>query len=82
MPFGQARHRGALGKAQNGSESVDEVFAVLSDPGFEFTSQPHRIAYFAAFLNRIGALKSKVGDWKELFWKTAYHQQGPLIETA
>ena len=59
-------------KAQNASESVDELFALLSDPGFEFTSQPHRIAYFAAFLNRIDTLKSKVGDWKELF----YNQQG------
>jgi len=63
-------------KAQNASESVDELFALLSDPGFEFTSQPHRIAYFAAFLNRIGSMKSKVGDWKELFWETAYNKQG------
>ena len=63
-------------KAQNASESVDELFALLSDPGFEFTSQPHRIAYFAAFLNRIGTMKSGVGDWKELFWETAYDQQG------
>ena len=63
-------------KAQNASESVDELVHLLSDPGFEFTSQPHRIAYFAAFLNRIGSLKTKVGDWKELFWETAYNQQG------
>jgi NitT/TauT family transport system substrate-binding protein len=63
-------------KAQNASESVDELFALLSDPGFEFTSQSHRIATFAAFLNRIGTMKSKVGDWKELFWETAYDQQG------
>jgi NitT/TauT family transport system substrate-binding protein len=63
-------------KAQNASESVDELFALLSDPGFEFTSQPHRIATFAAFLNRIGSMKSKVGDWKDLFWETAYDQQG------
>jgi NitT/TauT family transport system substrate-binding protein len=63
-------------KAQNASESVDDLVALLSDPGFEFTSQPHRIAYFAAFLNRIGSLKSKVTDWKELFWETAYDQKG------
>jgi hypothetical protein len=50
--------------------------AQLNDPGFEFTSQPHRIAYFAAFLNRIGSMKAKVGDWKELFWETAHQQQG------
>jgi NitT/TauT family transport system substrate-binding protein len=63
-------------KAQNASESVDELVALLSDPGFEFTSQPHRIVYFAAFLNRIGTIKSKVGDWKDPFWETAYNQQG------
>jgi hypothetical protein len=28
------------------------------------------------FLNRIGTMKSKVGDWKDLFWETAYNQQG------
>ena len=62
--------------AQKASESVDELEAQLNDPGFEFTSQPHRIAFFAAFLNRIGTLKAKLGDWKDLFWETAYHQQG------
>src|ERR1700744_1955209 len=54
-------------KAQNASETVDELLDLLSDPGFEFTSQPHRIAYFAAFLKRIGTMKSKVDDWRELF---------------
>jgi NitT/TauT family transport system substrate-binding protein len=63
-------------KAQAAPESIDELVALLGDPGFEFTSQPHRIAYFAAFLNRIGSMKSKVGDWKELFWETAYNQTG------
>ncbi len=63
-------------KAQNASENVDDLVALLSDPGFEFTSQPHRIAYFAAFLNRIGSMKAKVSDWKELFWETAYNQKG------
>jgi NitT/TauT family transport system substrate-binding protein len=63
-------------KAQAASESVDDLVALLDDPGFEFTSQPHRIAYFAAFLNRIGTMKAKVSDWKDLFWETAYKQQG------
>ncbi len=63
-------------KAQNASESIDELLALLDDPGFEFTSQPHRIATFAAFLKRIGSMKSDVRDWKQLFWETAYDQQG------
>jgi len=62
--------------AQKASESVEELVAQLNDPGFEFTAQPHRIAFFAAFLNRIGSMKAKLGDWKELFWETAHKQPG------
>ena len=62
--------------AQKASESVDDLVTLLDDPGFEFTSQPHRIAFFAAFLNRIGSMKTKLSDWKELFWETAHNQQG------
>ena len=62
--------------AQKASDNLDELVALLDDPGFEFTSTPHRIAYFAAFLNRIGTLKPKLADWKDLFWETAYNQKG------
>jgi NitT/TauT family transport system substrate-binding protein len=57
-------------------DAVDDLVAQLDDPGFEFTSRPQRIAHFTAFLNRIGTMKAKVGDWKELFWETAHQQQG------
>lgn len=57
-------------------DNIDDLVAQLNDPGFEFTSRPQRIAHFTAFLNRIGTMKAKVGDWKELFWETAHHQPG------
>jgi NitT/TauT family transport system substrate-binding protein len=63
-------------EAQKAPDNIDDLVAQLNDPGFEFTAQPHRIAFFATFLNRIGTMKAKVGDWKELFWETAYNQQG------
>ena len=63
-------------QAQKAPESIDEIVHLLDDPGFEFTPQPHRIAYFTAFLNRIGSMKTVLGDWKELFWETAYDQKG------
>jgi len=62
--------------ANHAPENIDELVHLLNDPGFEFTSTPHRIAYFAAFLNRIGTMKEKLTDWKELFWETAYNQKG------
>jgi NitT/TauT family transport system substrate-binding protein len=63
-------------QAQNAPDTVESLVHLLDDPGFEFTSQPHRIAYFTAFLNRIGSLKTVLGDWKDLFWETAYDQKG------
>ena len=63
-------------EAQKAPDNIDDLVAQLNDPGFEFTSRPQRIAHFTAFLNRIGTMKTKVGDWKELFWETAHNQQG------
>jgi NitT/TauT family transport system substrate-binding protein len=61
---------------QKAPENIDDLVIQLNDPGFEFTARPQRIAHFTAFLNRIGTMKAKVGDWKELFWETAHHRQG------
>jgi NitT/TauT family transport system substrate-binding protein len=63
-------------QAQNAPESVDALVHLLDDPGFEFTGQPHRIVYFASFLNRIGTMSARLADWKEAFWETAYDQTG------
>jgi NitT/TauT family transport system substrate-binding protein len=57
-------------------DKLEDLVAQLDDPGFEFTAEPKRIAHFAAFLNRIGYMKAKVGDWKDLFWETAHHLKG------
>jgi hypothetical protein len=63
---------------QKAPEATDDLVAQLNDPGFEFTSRPQRIAHFTAFLNRVGTLKTKVGGWKELFWRP--HITKPAIE--
>jgi NitT/TauT family transport system substrate-binding protein len=57
-------------------DKLEDLVAQLDDPGFEFTTRPQRIGHFTAFLNRIGTMKAKVSDWKELFWETAHHQEG------
>lgn len=61
--------------AQKAPESVDELVRLLDDPGFEFTAQPKRIILFSNFLERVGQIKAKPGDWKDVFWETAYNQQ-------
>jgi len=42
-------------------ESSEELLAQLNDAGLEFTSRS-RMAHFKSFLNRIGTLKTKVGN--------------------
>lgn len=56
-------------QAQNAPDSVESLVHLLDDPGFEFTSQPHRISDFTAFLNRIGSIKTVINDWRDLFWE-------------
>jgi NitT/TauT family transport system substrate-binding protein len=63
-------------QAQNAPDSVESIVHLLDDPGFEFTSQPHRIAVFIAFLNRMGSIKSVINDWRDLFWETPNEQTG------
>jgi NitT/TauT family transport system substrate-binding protein len=63
-------------RAQNAPDSIESLVHLLDDPGFEFTSQPHRIAFFTAFLNRIGSLKSVINDWRDLFWDSPNEQTG------
>lgn len=60
--------------AQNAPESIDELVHLLDDPGFEFTAQPKRIVFFSNFLEKVGQLKVKPADWKEVFWETSYNQ--------
>lgn len=60
--------------AQRAPESVDDLVHLLDDPGFEFTAQPKRIIFFSNFLERVGQLKVKPADWKEVFWETSYNQ--------
>jgi NitT/TauT family transport system substrate-binding protein len=63
-------------QAQNAPDSIESLVHLLDDPGFEFTSQPHRIAYFTAFLNRIDSSKSVISDWRDLFWNSPNEQTG------
>jgi NitT/TauT family transport system substrate-binding protein len=63
-------------KVHNAPDKLEDLVAQLDDPGFEFTAQPKRIGHFTAFLNRIGYMKAKVGNWKDLFWETAHHLKG------
>ena len=63
-------------EAQKAPENIDDLVRSSTIPASNSPRSRTASRYFAAFLNRIGTMKAKVGDWKELFWETAHHQQG------
>ena len=54
----------------------DDVTAIISAPGFDFTKVPKKTFTFAEFLHRIGTLKSKPGSWKDLYFAEAHGLAG------
>ena len=54
----------------------DDVTAIISAPGFDFTKVPKKTYTFAEFLHRIGTLKSKPESWKDLYFAEAHGLAG------
>lgn len=54
----------------------DDVVAVISADGFDFTKVPKKTYKFAEFLHRIGSLKSKPESWKDLYFAEAHGLNG------
>ena len=56
--------------------SEDDVVAIISAPGFDFTKVPKKTFKFAEFMHHIGALKTKPGSWKDLYYAEAHSLAG------
>lgn len=56
--------------------SEDEVLALMTEPGFEYTRMPKKIGKFVEFMHRTGALKNKAESWKDLFFPEAHGLAG------
>jgi NitT/TauT family transport system substrate-binding protein len=56
--------------------SEDDVVAIISAPGFDFTKVPKKTFKFAEFMHRIGALKTKPESWKDLYFAEAHGLAG------
>ena len=54
----------------------NEVVALMSEPGFEYTRTPKKIGKFADFMHRTGMIRSKAASWKDLFFEEAHALQG------
>ena len=54
----------------------DEVTALISEKGFEYTRTPKKVGKFAEFMHRTGLLKIKPASWKDMFFAEAHGLEG------
>jgi NitT/TauT family transport system substrate-binding protein len=63
-------------RAENSKLKPDFVEGMITDPDVHFTTVPENIMKFAEFQHRIGQIKVKAADWKEIFLPDAHGYQG------
>jgi NitT/TauT family transport system substrate-binding protein len=56
--------------------TVDQIVAAISAPLVEYSLVPHHAYTVAAFMHRVGSLKSKPETWKDLFFADVHHLPG------
>ena len=54
----------------------DELVAMMSSPGFEYTRTPMKVGKLFDFMARIGSIKTKPASWKDLFFPEAHGLPG------
>ena len=61
---------------RQGGISVEELTDLINDPDIEFTTTPAGVMKFAEFMNCIGMIQHKPGEWKDLFFPEAQDLPG------
>ncbi len=65
-----------LEMAKDTRNSVDDIYAVISNPDYAFTLTPEKVEKIAAFLAKIGSIKEAPQSWKDLFFPEAHTLPG------
>ncbi len=63
-------------KAENSKLSQAAVEKMIRLPENEWTVVPKKIGAYAEFMNRVGTLKAKPKDWREVFFDDIHKQPG------
>jgi NitT/TauT family transport system substrate-binding protein len=56
--------------------SVDDIYRIVNDPDYVYTTTPHNAMKYAEFMHRTGALKNKPDSWKEVFFSNVHALPG------
>lgn len=54
----------------------DDIVAIISADGFDFTTTPRKSKAFVDFMAKIGTVKNKPDSWKDLFFPEIHGVQG------
>jgi len=54
----------------------DVMMRMLDDPDTHFTVAPEGVMKYAEFMHRVGTMKTKPADWKDLFFPTVHDRPG------
>jgi NitT/TauT family transport system substrate-binding protein len=65
-----------LAISRDKKSTVEEILAMLDDPAIEFTMTPKGVMRYAEFMHKIGLIKVKPADWKELFFPNVHGLKG------
>jgi NitT/TauT family transport system substrate-binding protein len=61
---------------EKGTETVDDILAMLNDPEIRVTQVPQHMLAYADVMYRLGTIKHRPASWKELFFPEAYASGG------
>jgi NitT/TauT family transport system substrate-binding protein len=63
-------------KVENSKLSVDFVEKIIRDPDNKWTAAPLNIMAYAGFMHKVGSIKTKPNDWKEMFFPAVHGKEG------
>jgi NitT/TauT family transport system substrate-binding protein len=52
--------------------TVEELYALVTQPGFAFSKKPSTVGAFADFMHRTGLIKNKPASWQDMFFPEAH----------
>jgi NitT/TauT family transport system substrate-binding protein len=55
---------------------LDDILAILNQPGFNFGTTPQNLVKMAQFMHRIGSIGVEPKSWQDLFFPDIYHLPG------
>ena len=63
-------------KVENAKLPIEMIEKIIRDPENKWTVAPQSIMIYANFMNKVGSIKAKPADWKEIFFPAVHSKEG------